>query len=95
MQCPEHIVAHIPHTLGKDKKSLIFVQLIIDFQELPGWENAGTNVDQVWKVDNSFFSFIAHMFIVYKGDRRQKHVQQNLTLPWTGAMLSEVTQLSA
>ena len=49
---------------GQRQKILIFVQLIIDFQELPGWENAGTNVDQVLKVDNSFFPFL-HCSHVY------------------------------
>ena len=44
VQCPEHIVAYISHT---KKKILIFVLLITDFQELPGWGNAGTNVEQV------------------------------------------------
>ena len=50
----------------------------------PGASRLGKCWDQCWpglNVDNTFLSSIAHMFIVFKGDGRQKHVQQNLTLP--------------
>ena len=60
----------------------------------PGASSLGKCRDQCWPGFESWqllLSFIAHMFIVYKGDRRQKHVQQNLTLPWIGVMLFEVT----